>query len=64
MRTGDKEHRKLVSAAAKNKVRCQVCMRHCQPDIFRHLNPENLRRHLKGAHNYSHRPWWKFYIGR
>lgn len=68
MKTGDKQHRKLLKVAAGNTKSCKVCWRHCvkmtkEFDYLKSINPNNLLQHLVAAHGYRilrlPKKWWQ-----
>jgi len=66
MRTGDKQHQKLLAEARKYgdstaPAFCKTCFRHAaHKDYgFRHLTSHNLLKHLVSAHGYKPRHWWQ-----
>ena len=57
---GDVEHQALIFEAGKHRLGCNTCDRyHMNPN----LNPANLLRHLRSAHNYGVKvkAWWQFW---
>jgi len=65
MKTGDKEHYKLLKVAVQYSQDCRVCWRHCNKmqdfDYLKYINPNNLLKHLIAAHNYRPKKWWQIW---
>ena len=68
MRTGDKQHQKLLAEARKHAASqgrawfCGICFRHTAHKSYGfHPNPYNLLKHLVSAHGYKPKHWWEIW---
>jgi len=65
MKTGDKEHYKLLKVAVQYSQDCAICWRHCSKvqdsTCIKYTNPNNLLKHLTAAHGYRPKKWWQIW---
>ncbi len=66
MKTNDSQHKKLIKLAGFHASNgCHVCARHeafCAGRVpYKHINPNNLLKHLTAKHGYQPRKWWRFW---